>query len=57
MIALLDQIGFDGVDAGSLAESWKQQPGTPVYGAEVGAADLKALLEKATPERTAEWKA
>ena len=31
VIALLDQIGFDGVDAGSLDDSWRQQPGTPVY--------------------------
>ena len=57
VIALLDEIGFDGVDAGSLAESWKQQPGTPSYGAEVGTAELVALLNKATAERTAEWKA
>jgi predicted dinucleotide-binding enzyme len=26
-----DQLGFDGLDAGPLAESWRQQPGTPVY--------------------------
>ena len=32
VIRLLDQIGFDGVDAGGLDESWRQQPGTPVYG-------------------------
>ena len=29
VIDLIDAIGFDGVDAGSLAESWRQQPGTP----------------------------
>jgi 8-hydroxy-5-deazaflavin:NADPH oxidoreductase len=29
---LVDDIGFDPIDAGSLAESWRQQPGTPVYG-------------------------
>src|SRR6266480_8137285 len=28
---LLDQIGFDSVDAGTIAESWRQQPGSPVY--------------------------
>src|SRR6267154_4948936 len=28
---LLDRIGFDSVDAGTIAESWRQQPGTPVY--------------------------
>jgi len=30
-MALADAIGFDGLDAGLLAESWRQQPGTPVY--------------------------
>jgi 8-hydroxy-5-deazaflavin:NADPH oxidoreductase len=28
---LIDQIGFDSVDAGTVAESWRQQPGSPVY--------------------------
>ncbi|MEV1330095.1 NAD(P)-binding domain-containing protein [Micromonospora costi] len=30
--AFLDRIGYDAVDAGPLAESWRQQPDTPVYG-------------------------
>jgi len=29
--AFLDSIGYDAVDAGPLAESWRQEPGTPVY--------------------------
>jgi hypothetical protein len=29
--AFLDSIGYDAVDAGPLAESWRQAPGTPVY--------------------------
>jgi predicted dinucleotide-binding enzyme len=28
----LDAIGYDAVDAGSLAESWRFEPGTPAYG-------------------------
>jgi 8-hydroxy-5-deazaflavin:NADPH oxidoreductase len=28
---LLDRIGFDSVDAGTIAESWRQQPGSPCY--------------------------
>lgn len=27
----LDRFGFDSVDAGTIAESWRQQPGSPVY--------------------------
>jgi 8-hydroxy-5-deazaflavin:NADPH oxidoreductase len=34
--AFLDSIGYDAVDAGSLAGSWRQEPGTPVYGAPYG---------------------
>jgi predicted dinucleotide-binding enzyme len=30
--ALLDRLGYDTVDAGTLADSWRMQPGTPVYG-------------------------
>jgi 8-hydroxy-5-deazaflavin:NADPH oxidoreductase len=29
--AFLDSIGYDAVDAGPLAQSWRQEPGTPVY--------------------------
>jgi hypothetical protein len=28
---LLDRLGYDAVDIGSLAESWRSEPGTPVY--------------------------
>jgi predicted dinucleotide-binding enzyme len=30
VLDLIEQIGFTGVDAGTLAESWRQQPGSPV---------------------------
>ena len=35
VIALLDDLGFDGVDAGGTDDSWSFQPGTPVYGADL----------------------
>jgi predicted dinucleotide-binding enzyme len=57
VIALLDEIGFDGVDAGTIDESWRQQPGTPVYGADLDVEGVKAALAAARPERTADWKA
>jgi 8-hydroxy-5-deazaflavin:NADPH oxidoreductase len=34
--AFLDSIGYGAIDAGPLAESWRQQPGQPVYGAPYG---------------------
>lgn len=34
--AFLDSIGYGAADAGPLAEGWRQQPGTPVYGAPYG---------------------
>ena len=57
VMGLVDQLGFDAVDAGTLAESWRQQPGSPVYGTDLDAAGVKAALAKATRERAPEWKA
>jgi 8-hydroxy-5-deazaflavin:NADPH oxidoreductase len=34
--AFLDSIGYDAVDAGPIAESWHQEPGTPAYGTPYG---------------------
>jgi predicted dinucleotide-binding enzyme len=44
---LVDLTGFDTVDGGSLAESWKQQPGTPAYCTELNEAELKQALADA----------
>ena len=57
VMKLVDELGFDAVDTGTLADSWRQQPGSPVYGADFDAAGVKAALAKATQERTAAWKA
>lgn len=57
LIRLLDQLGFDGVDAGNLDESWRQQPGTPVYGTDLGADGVRKALEAAKQERTASFRA
>ena len=43
--AFLDSIGYGAVDDESLAESWRQQPGTPVYGTPYGEFEN----EKGTP--------
>jgi hypothetical protein len=34
--AYLDSIGYDAVDGETLADSWRQEPNTPVYGAPYG---------------------
>jgi 8-hydroxy-5-deazaflavin:NADPH oxidoreductase len=54
---LVDGIGFDPVDAGSLAESWRQQPGTPVYGPDFVAAEVQRVLSQASRERPVEFRA
>jgi predicted dinucleotide-binding enzyme len=57
VIRLLDQLGFDGVDAGSLDESWRQQPGTPVYGTDLDAEGVQKALQEASRERPAAFRA
>lgn len=38
----LDSIGYGAVEAGTLAESWRQEPGTPAYGGPYGPFDNEA---------------
>jgi predicted dinucleotide-binding enzyme len=57
VMKLVDDLGFDPVDAGSLDESWRQQPGTPAYGADLDAARTKRALADAPPERPANFRA
>ncbi len=47
VIALLDQMGFDGVDAGTLEQSRRQEPGTPVYGAPLTAEGVREAIAAA----------
>jgi predicted dinucleotide-binding enzyme len=48
---LVDQTGFDALDAGGLQDSWCQQPGTPAYCTELTIGDLKLAVEAAKRER------
>lgn len=41
VFALVEELGFDAVDDGGLHESWRQQPGTPCYGADLPADQLR----------------
>jgi len=54
---LIEELGFDAVDAGSIDESWRQQPGTPVYGLVGDIQAVKDALAAASPERLPEWRA
>lgn len=45
--ALVDAVGFDPVDSGSLDDSRRQEPGTPVYGANLDAEKTRAALAAA----------
>src|SRR5437763_5234035 len=51
IMKLIDELGFDPVDAGTLDESWKQQPGTPVYGTDFDAEGVRRGLAEAKQER------
>ena len=44
VVALIDELGFAAVDTGSLAESRKQEYGTPVFNQPVGPAEALTLL-------------
>jgi predicted dinucleotide-binding enzyme len=51
VMELVDSIGFDPIDAGTIDESWRQQPGTPVYAADLDAPGVTKALAEASPER------
>jgi predicted dinucleotide-binding enzyme len=55
-MALVDELGYDPVDAGRLDESWRQQPGTPVYAADLDAEGVRRALAQASPERAPQWR-
>jgi predicted dinucleotide-binding enzyme len=57
VMRLVDELGFAPVDAGSIDESWRQQPGTPVYAANLDAAGVAKALAEAIPERPQAFKA
>ena len=57
VMRLIDEIGFDAVDAGSLDDSWRQQPGTPVYTKDHDADGVRSGLAKAQQQRTPAWRA
>lgn len=57
VLRLVDELGFDAVDAGGLDDSWRQQPGTPVYAQDFDAEGVRRALAEANKERKPEWRA
>ena len=51
---LINDAGFDAVDAGSISESWRHQPGTPVYCTELNVKELKQALADGIKENAAD---
>jgi len=52
---IVDDLGFDPVDTGGLDDSWRQQPGSPVYTHDFDAEGVRKALSEASPARTPKW--
>jgi predicted dinucleotide-binding enzyme len=50
-MSLVNDTGLDAFDAGSLADSWRQQPGAPVYCTDLSYAEIGAALDAAQRDR------
>jgi predicted dinucleotide-binding enzyme len=50
-LALVEDTGFDAFFAGSLAESWRQQPGAPVYCTDPTLTEIPEAIDSANRER------
>ena len=48
---LVEETGFDAFDAGSLTDSWRQQPGAPAYGTDLTLKELPGALAAADRAR------
>lgn len=57
VMALVDALGFDPLDAGNIAESWRFQPDTPVYLKDFPTDGVRQALAKASPKRTEKFTA
>lgn len=53
LLDLVNELGFDPVDGGELADSWRQQPGSPIYATDLGAEAIRGFLSSVDPEAPA----
>jgi predicted dinucleotide-binding enzyme len=56
-LGLVDELGFEPIDGGALADSWRQQPGTPAYCQDLDASALQRALALADRNRVAAYRA
>jgi 8-hydroxy-5-deazaflavin:NADPH oxidoreductase len=56
VLRLVDELGFDPVDAGGIEESWRQQPGTPCYTKDLEEPRLKEALAAADRSSIPEYR-
>ncbi|OON65253.1 NADPH-dependent F420 reductase [Hymenobacter sp. CRA2] len=54
VMQLVEELGYDAIDAGTLRESWRQQPGGPIYCNDLPADEVRAQLSRLGTERTPE---
>ena len=55
VLDLIESLGFDALDVGGLDDSWRQQPGTPVYCKDLDLPAVRRALADARPDRAAEY--
>jgi predicted dinucleotide-binding enzyme len=56
ILELIDHLGFDGIDTGTLADSWRQQPGAPAYCRDLDVVELSAALDKAEHNKIVQYR-
>ena len=57
VLRLVDELGFDPVDAGELKDSWRQGTGTPAYCKDLDAEALRRALAEADRSRISDYRA
>jgi predicted dinucleotide-binding enzyme len=55
VMGIIGELGFNSVDTGDLHSSWRQQPGTPVYGTDLDEVGVQQALANASEQRQQEW--
>ncbi len=56
VLDLIEALGFDGLDAGTIDGSWRQQPGAPIYDSYTNLAGARQALAAAQPGKVAEYR-